>query len=101
MPTPEERKIPMMVEIFYDPRFEVGDIEVGHREFCLELLQNAGYHCVAGGVGSNSATVEDLDREARYDAIGIPSTAEANATRFITGPNPAIEPGVGIWTTAQ
>ena len=95
----EQKNVPMMIELFYDPQFEVDEIEVGHREFCLELLQETGYICIAGCAGSNSATVGDLDREARYDAIGVPNAPES--PRFVTGPHPSIEPGVGIWTAAR
>jgi hypothetical protein len=95
----EQKNIPMMIELFYDPTLEVDEIEIGHREFCLELLQETGYICIAGCAGSNNATVGDLDREARYDAIGVPNTTES--PHFITGPHPAIEPGVGIWTAAR
>jgi|GEM_PF-6962779 len=96
----EQQKVPSMIELFYEPQLEVGVIEVGHREFCLELLQETGYICIAGCAGSNSATVGDLDREARYDAIGVPNTPD-ESTRFVTGPHPSIEPGIGIWIAKE
>lgn len=87
-----------MIEIYYHADFRVGEFEVSERQFCINLLREQGYTCVAGSVGSDNATVGELDKDARADAISI--TDDRDRTHFITGPNPIINTGVGIWATA-
>jgi hypothetical protein len=92
-------QISSMVEMFYPPDFEVGTLEVDERQFCLDLLQEHGYVCIAGSVGTPDATVRDLDKDARADAIGVASATDD--IRFITGPSPITETGIGIWTLSS
>jgi len=98
-----KKHVPSTIEIFYGPEQVIDEIDAGHREFCLEILNDMGFKCVSGAVGvggHEDFKVKLLEREARRDSVSIANGENSNS--FFVGPHPdlGMTNAVGIWTAA-
>jgi hypothetical protein len=98
---------PSLVEIFYGPHQEginvrLGDIDIEHRQACIDLLTENGFEQKAGYVDpakNPNTLVKDLvDQLATNFPIGERS---ADTQRYLIGPHSNSVFGVGIWEHHQ